>query len=279
MKFVYIPPGTFMMGQTESEKKLLIEHAGQETYDKYYARELPRHEVKLTKGFYMQTTQVTLRQWRAFAWETSFKTEAETGGGSYIWTGSEWEMKEGYYWDNPGFEQTDRHPVTCVSWNDVQAFINWLNKKESTDRYRLPTEAEWEYACRAGTETPFFFGDCLSADDQANYDGNYPMPGCPKGKYREKTVPVASFPPNAWGLYDMHGNVLEWVQDWYGDYPSGSVIDPSGPGSGSNRVLRGGSWYGYAWRCRSAYRDWYVPGGRGGNDGFRLALLPRSAGQ
>ncbi|MFP4349875.1 MAG: formylglycine-generating enzyme family protein, partial [Desulfococcaceae bacterium] len=115
----------------------------------------------------------------------------------------------------------------------------------------MPTEAEWEYACRAGTKTPFNTGECLSTG-QANYNGNYPMPGCSKGKYRKKTIPAASFPPNAWGLYDMHGNVYEWCRDWYGDYPTGQVTDPSGPSFAAYRVLRGGGWNNNAENCRSA---------------------------
>ncbi|MDM8524912.1 SUMF1/EgtB/PvdO family nonheme iron enzyme [Desulfococcaceae bacterium HSG8] len=258
MKFVSVPAGSFMMGSPGNEPKRDSDER--------------QHRVKLTKGFYMQTTEVTAGQWRAFIRDTDFKTEAETGGGAFIWTGSKWEKKEGYYWDNPGFSQTDKHPVTCVSWNDVQEFLQWMNRKEGKT-YRLPTEAEWEYACRAGTTTPFSFGKCLPAD-QANYDGNYPMPGCSKGKYRKKTVPVASFSSNAFGLYDMHGNVWEWCRDRYGDYPSGSVTDPGGPPTGSSRVLRGGGWSSYAENCRSAVRGGLSPGSRLSIYGLRLVLSP-----
>lgn len=212
MKFVYIRPGTLMMGSPRDEP----ERSDDEIL----------HKVTLTKGFYMQTTQVTVGHWRIFVRSAGFKTEAETGDGAYGWTGSEWKKDKRYYWDNPGFPQTDEHPVTCVSWNDAQAFIMWLNQKEGKI-YRLPTEAEWEYSCRAGTAIPFFFGKCLSTD-VANYDGNYPLKGCPKGKYREKTVPVGSFAPNAWGLYDMHGNVCEWCQDWYGEYSADAATDSVG---------------------------------------------------
>jgi len=268
-EFVYIPPGEFMMGSPENEP----ERCDDETL----------HRVRLTRGFYMQTTQVTVGQWRIFVKNTGFKSQAETEGGTFVWTGSKIELDKRYYWDNPLFSHADSHPVTCVSWNDAQAFITWLNRSldsarlsgvgERSRTYSLPTEAEWEYACRAGTSTPFSFGVCLSAD-QANYDGNYPLKGCPKGKYREKTVPAASFLSNAWGLYDMHGNVWEWCQDWYEDYSSGPVTDPMGPDRGSNRVFRGGSWHSIAQYCRSERRYRYSPGARINNLGFRPVLLP-----
>ena len=244
MEFVWIEPGSFMMGSPSSE-------SGRDDDEK-------QHRVTLTKGFYMQITEVTVGQWREFVLDTGYRTEAETGDGAYVWTGSAWKKKAGYYWDRPGFSQADSHPVTCVSWNDAQKFINWLNRKDNKN-YRLPTEAEWEYACRAGTTGPFNTGDCLSTS-QANYNGNYPLSGCSEGQYREKTVPAASFSANAWGLYDMHGNVWEWCSDWYGDYPSGSVTDPEGPSSGSNRVARGGSWDYRAQGCRSAGRGGSTPG-------------------
>lgn len=164
----------------------------------------------------------------------------------------------------------DDCPVGMVSWNDVQGFITELNKRgEGT--YRLPTEAEWEYAARAGTTTPFNTGNCLFTD-QANYAGNFPLAGCPSGVYRGKTVAVASFAPNAWGLYDMHGNVWEWVQDWCGNYPISAVTDPTGPSTGSDRVRRGGGYTGLARICRSAFRISSSPGSRGSGIGFRLVL-------
>lgn len=204
-----------------------------------------QHSVTISKAFYMQTTEVTQGQWR------------EIMGNNPS------------YFKNCG----DNCPVEQVSWNDAQAFIRKLNQREGVNRYRLPTEAEWEYACRAGTDTPFYFGNCLSTD-QANYDGNYPMPGCSKGEYRKRPVRVGSFPPNAWGLYDMHGNVWEWCQDWKGNYPGGYVTDPTGPSSGSYRVFRGGGWYYGAWACRSADRYYISPGDRRSSLGFRLARTP-----
>ena len=131
-------------------------------------------------------------------------------------------------------------PVEQVEWDGCQEFAKKLRDKDKKP-YRLPTEAEWEYACRAGTTTPFYFGDTISTD-QANYDGNHVYGNGKKGVYREKTTPVGSFPANAWGLHDMHGNVWQWCQDWYGDYPQNDVVDPQGPEKGKLRVLRGGSW-------------------------------------
>ena len=128
-------------------------------------------------------------------------------------------------------------------------------REKDKKSYRLPTEAEWEYACRAGTTTPFHFGETISTD-QANYNGNFTYGNGKKGVYRKKTTPVGSFPANAWGLYDMHGNVWQWCQDWYGDYPQKDVVDPQGPEKGEYRVLRGGSWSNDPRYCRSAYRLW-----------------------
>ncbi len=184
--------------------------------------------MTLTRGYYLQTNEVTVGQWCRFAKEMGYRSEAETDGGAHVWTGSKWEKKDGRYWDSPGFSQTDRHPVTCVSWNDAQAFIQWVNQTER-GTYRLPTEAEWEYAARAGSTSRFCFGDSDSGlGDYAWYGGNS----------GNRTHPVATKQSNAWGLYDMHGNVWEWCHDWFGDYPSGAVTDPTGPSSGSSRVPR-----------------------------------------
>jgi formylglycine-generating enzyme required for sulfatase activity len=201
-----------------------------------------QHRVTLTQGYYLQTTEVTQGQWKRVVGSSPS------------------------YFKNCGADC----PVENVSWHDVQLFIQRLNQKEGTETYRLPTEAEWEYAARAGTQTPFFFGDCLSTD-QANYNGHYPIHGCGKGRYREHLVPVGSFSPNDWGLHDMHGNVWEWCQDWYGDYPTGSVTDPKGPESGQARVYRGGSWGSGATDCRSAFRLRLTPVDRGIFLGLRLA--------
>jgi formylglycine-generating enzyme required for sulfatase activity len=236
--------------------------------------------VTLTKGFYMGETEVTVGQWRSFARDSGYRTEAETGGGAYIWTGK-WEKKEGMYWDNPGFAQSDNHPVTCVSWNDAQEYIKWLNRKEGINRYRLPTEAEWEYAARAGTTTINYWGD--NSDEACGYGNvadqtakrkwtSWTVHNC-DDRYAE-TAPVRNYKPNSFGLYDMIGNVWEWCEDWKGDYPSYSVTDPAGPSSGSGRVFRGGSWRSNARDCRSADRYLDIPESRVSNLGFRLSRTP-----
>ena len=187
----------------------------------------------------------------------------------YAVTQAEWELVTG---TNPSSFKGSNLPVEQVSWDDCQAFIQALNRKTGK-RYRLPTEAEWEYACRAGTITPFSTGGNLTTE-QANYDGNNPYNNNRKGQYREKTVAVDSFEPNGWGLYNMHGNIWEWCSDWYGAYGSGRVENPAGPTTGSSRVVRGGSWLNPAGSCRSADRGGLHPGNRGCSVGFRLVFVP-----
>ena len=202
--------------------------------------EKPVHRVRITKPFYMDAYEVTQKAYQAVI-------------------GS-----------NPSRLKGAKNPVESVSWNDALEFCKCLSQREGVT-YRLPTEAEWEYACRAGTTTPFYFGNTISTD-QANYNGSYVYGNGRKGVYREKAMPVGSFPPNALGLYDMHGNVWEWCQDWYdsGYYGKSPTDDPSGPRAGSHRVHRGGCWYGNPGLCRSASRDRDAPGRRYGVLGFRL---------
>jgi formylglycine-generating enzyme required for sulfatase activity len=199
-----------------------------------------QHRVTLTKGFYLGIHAVTQAQWRAVM-------------------GS-----------NPSNFKGDHLPVEQVSWDMCQEFCPKLGQKDGK-RYRLPTEAEWEYACRAGTTTPFYFGETISTD-QVNYDGNHPYGKGKQGPYRQKTTAVGSFPPNAWGLHDMHGNVLEWCQDWYGPYPAGNIVDPQGDGEGEARVLRGGSWDDSARICRLACRRRSAPGVLSNRVGCRVVL-------
>jgi len=200
------------------------------------------HKVTITRPFYLQATEVTQGQW------------AKVMG------------------NNPSEFSScgDDCPVETVSWKDSQEFVRKLNQIEQTDKYRLPTEAEWEYACRAETTTPFNTGRCISSD-QANFSGRYPPPGCPKGTFRGKTIQVASFSPNPWGLYDMHGNVREWCQDWFGPYPAEDVRDPQGPPTGAYRSLRGGSWSSRARYISSAQRTANYPDFRRSDTGLRVA--------
>ena len=179
--------------------------------------------------------------------------------GKYAVTREQWAAVMG---TNPsGFQGDPNRPVEQVSWNDVQGFIRQLNAKEGGASYRLPTEAEWEYACRAGSTTAYCFGD------DPNLLGKY---GWYDGNADRTTHPVGQCRPNVWGLYDMHGNIFEWVQDWFGEYALEPVTDPQGPASGLRRVVRGGSWHDSTRGCRSAYRDHVEPGYRGGDLGFRL---------
>lgn len=161
-----------------------------------------------------------------------------------------------------------------VSWDDVQGFLEKLNGMIPGLDAGLPTEAQWEYACRAGTTTPFSFGENITPEE-VNYDGNHPYASGEKGLYRGKTVPVKSLPSNPWGLFEIHGNVLEWCRDWYGAYPEETdgepLADPEGPEEGVSRVLRGGSWFDYGRYVRSASRDRDAPDYRARHIGFRLA--------
>jgi len=245
MTFNLIPAGTFMMGSPEDELGRYIHET--------------QHRVTLTSSFYMQTTEVTQVQWEAVM-GSNLSYFSECGGNC---------------------------PVNQVSWYDVQDFITALNSRgEGT--YRLPTEAEWEYAARAGSTTAFANGDITvtdcgldpNLDAMGWYCGNSAVTydGCFDSSFRggpscAGTHPVAQKLPNAWGLYDMHGNVWEWVQDWYGYYPTTAVTDPTGPETGSHRVFRGGSWGNDAQCCRSACRDLGTPGNRCGSPGFRLLRL------
>ena len=196
--------------------------------------ETPQHQVTISQSFYLGKYEVTQTQWVAVM-------------------GS-----------NPSEFKGRTQPVEKVSWDDVQAFIQRLNTKEGTNAYRLPTEAEWEYAARAGTDTTRYWGD--STDEMGQHAWFTQNSG-------EKTHPVGQLKPNAWGLYDMMGNVWEWVSDWYGEkyYTNSPRINPTGPNSGSSRVLRGGGWRYYPDAVRSAYRFDITPGLRHYDLGFRLS--------
>jgi len=266
VEYIFIKGGAFLMGSPDRE----VDRNKNET----------QHQVKVS-DFFMAKYPITAAQFETFIMESHYQTDADKGGGSNIWMGKEWQTKTGVNWRcdvNDGQQKDKQHPVLHVSWNDATAYCHWLSKKLNAT-LRLPTEVEWEYACRAGTTTPFNTGDNLTTE-QANYNGNYPYHKNPKGKYLQKTTPVGSYPPNAWGLYDMHGNVYEWCLDWYDEKyydeckKKGSVENPKGPETGSYRVLRGGSWSSVARDCLSAYRNCAYPADRNVFFGFRLVFVP-----
>lgn len=227
----WIPEGSFTMGSPQEE-----EGRGND--------EIP-HEVSFAHGFWLSDTACTQEVWKAVtgANPSNFKNEEDS---------------------------IQELPVESVNFDDVQAFLTQLNErigKEAT--FLLPTEAQWEYACRAGTNTPFSFGKSISTD-QANFNGGYPYGDSAKGEDRQRTVAVKSLPCNSWGLYQMHGNVWELCSDWYAEYSQDNLADPHGPDSGWLRVVRGGCWISDAREVRSARRIGYGPGYRGGDQGFRL---------
>jgi sulfatase modifying factor 1 len=270
MRFVPIAPGRFAMGTPQREPNHLANEK--------------RHEVRITRAYLLGVHEVTRGQFRVFVNDSGYKTDAEKGGFALIWTGTEWQRKSGGSWREVGFEQADDHPVVNMSWNDAVAFAQWISRKENR-LYRLPTEAEWEFACRAGTDTAYPWGDnpndgggfANAADQTAkrqfphltafNWDDGFVY-----------TAPVGKFKPNPWGLYDMIGNALEWCSDYYGEYPDGVAVDPKGPDKGDKigaRVLRGGSWYNRPQDIRVGFRHSHAANYQLNVIGFRLALDPR----
>ena len=244
LEMILIPAGKFTMGFTKKEladlkvesqealKNELNKELGKEELDfvdSVMSKQGRQPEVTLTKPFYMGKYEVTQEQW--------FEIMGE----------------------NPSREKGAKLPVLDVSWEDCQEFIKKLNAK-TDGGYRLPTESEWEYACRAGTTTKYSFGDKITPKDANYYDSKLGKP-----------VAVGSYKPNAFGLYDMHGNVWEWCEDWYGDYPAGAVTDPKGPAKGEYRVLRGGSFGNNVSQARSSVRNLNSPTFRFFSNGFRLA--------
>ena len=227
MTFVYIAPGSFMMGSPETEE----------------ARELDEslHPMTVDRPFMMAITTVTQKQWK------------------------------GVMRTDPSAHKGDELPVENVSWNDAVEFCRRLSEREG-ERYRLPTEAEWEYACRAGSSTPFHFGETLCADE-ANYNSTFTYGHGHKGEYRQATIAAAGLEPNAWGLHQMHGNVWEWCQDAYGEYDVDGVVSAGGEADANTpRVLRGGSWSDLPRDCRSAFRFRASAEDRGDNIGLRICI-------
>lgn len=245
-EMVVVRAGSFTMGSPKNEQ------------ERYEGEGPVPYTVRIQRPFAVSIYEVTKGEYAAFVESTTH----DTSGDCYGWSGSEWKMDESRNWRNPGFTQTEADPVACVNWNDARAYADWLRKKTDKD-YRLLTEAEWEYAARAGTVTRYAFGDTITKED-ANF-----------GRNVDKTTKVGSYPANAWGLHDMHGNVWEWVADCYDaeaytthkKYPKmvGSWQDSC------ERVLRGGSWYIDPWDLHSANRRRMLPVFRSIDIGFRVA--------
>jgi formylglycine-generating enzyme required for sulfatase activity len=234
MEFVLIPAGMFIMGSPLEEA--------------YRDPSEVQHPVTITRPFYMQTTEVTVDQWRAVMGRRLLARKKGSG-----------DM-----------------PVVKVSWYDCKKFISKLNRMTG-DHYLLPTEAQWEYAARAGSETAYFWGsqiDCgraMFANNPMKYDACV-ADNRSSGIDHSKPTPVKRYPPNAWGLYDMHGNVWEWCEDLFDRYGTVSMVDPCETESGKDRVRRGGSWFGPGYSCRSANRAYGHPMSRLQNTGFRLVM-------
>ncbi len=251
MKLVKVPAGKFVMGSPTTERH--------RTRD---SRESPQREVTISRDFHMGIFEVTRGQFAAFVKDAKYVTQAEREGWAYAWNGRVWDKVAGASWRKVGFEQTDAHPVICISFDDAVAFCRWLSRKTSR-AVRLPTEAQWEYACRAGTQTAFAWGD--KWDDgkgwanAADATAKKRFKGWRTFSWEDGyvfTSPVGTYKANAFGLHDMHGNAWEWCSDWYAKdyYKNGPKVDPTGPESGSARVLRGGGWLSSPPRCRSAGR-------------------------
>jgi formylglycine-generating enzyme required for sulfatase activity len=255
-----------------------------DTFGDGQSDEKPVHEV-CVDDFYLGKYEVTVGQFRRFSEATGYRTDSErnTGGksGCYAWKNGSWGWQSGYLWDSPDFTQKENQPVACVSWNDVKAFIDWVNSK-SAERTRLPSEAEWEYAARGGTRSARYWGDDPDrACGYANVTDRTAGPGNHSWSNKHDctddywfSAPVGNYKPNPLGLYDMLGNVWEWCGDWYGDeyYAQSPRNNPQGPELGLGRVARGGSWYDGPGVVRSANRLRGSPDYRRLNLGFRLAF-------
>jgi formylglycine-generating enzyme required for sulfatase activity len=259
MRLVLVPAGSFTMGSPKAERE---ETLGQ-IEDKKEIRDMvnaegPQHGVEITRAFFMGVHEVTQAELeKVMGGNPSFFSALGKGG------------------DKVKGMRTDDFPVESVSWHDAVKFCERLSalpaEKAAGRVYRLPTEAEWEYACRGGTQTTFHFGNTASSR-QANFDGEGPYGGSAKGPNLERTTRAGAYKANAFGLFDMHGNVWEWCSDWYdaGYYRKSSIQDPTGAKEGKERVLRGGSFVDDAWSCRATLRNKQAPDERTNNVGFRV---------
>lgn len=248
---VLIPTGRFQMGSTGQEHVVAVKAGAQKAW---LDRELPAHWVGIDYSFALGRYPVTVGEWRAFVQATG------------------WESRLDVDWREPGFRQDERHPVVCVTWHDAQLYLQWLSEKTG-QQYRLPSEAEWEYACRAGSHTAFSFGDDITPE-HANYDGHFTYNNGPKGGSHGGTTRVGSYQPNPWGLFDMHGNVWEWTQDTVHENYLGAPNDGSAweqGGDRARRILRGGAWLYQPRYLRAALRNGYSALLANDVVGFRVA--------
>ncbi|MEJ7688080.1 MAG: formylglycine-generating enzyme family protein [Variovorax sp.] len=293
ISLVRVPAGEFSMGSAETPPALAaaFPHYDPARFAKL-GDEGPVHRVRITRPFWLGRHEVTVGQFRRFVEASGHVPESEADGtGAYGFNtaydpaaserGDAFEGRDPRYsWRNPGFAQGDDHPVVNVTWADAKAMARWLSAREGAT-YRLPTEAEWEYAARGGTRTRFSSGDepqkLLGSanvfDEEAAVHWPqwlaYALSGRDGFAF---TAPVGQFAPNAFGLYDMHGNVWEWCADWHADdyYARSPVDDPQGPSDGDVRVRRGGSWHTWAFYARASFRNWNTPQTRYTLLGFRL---------
>jgi formylglycine-generating enzyme required for sulfatase activity/serine/threonine protein kinase/Leucine-rich repeat (LRR) protein len=292
MTLVLIPPGEFLMGSTDEQVAAALKVAeelkvSQTDKDRIRNSERPQHRVMITKPLLMSATEVTVGQYRKFVEASKYVTEAEQYGfgnsGDKALSDKVKPADRGLNWKSPGYVVTDESPVAQITWNDACAYCAWLSEQEQrtpwyradgnggwliaaqASGYRLPTEAEWEYSCRAGTTTHYSFGDDYAELEQYGWHKNAPV----------RAQPVALKLPNPFGLFDMHGNLQEWCQDFYDEkwYEKPQPNDPKGPSTGSNRVLRGGTWSYIASVCRSASRSSHPPSLRTNNYGFRCVRV------
>ena len=296
MKLVRIPAGEFMMGAEEDQGATMA--AFPYADPALLPRESPRHKVRVTKSFYMGQYEVTLGQFMIFCREANYQIDAERDGKAMTGYGKNGELIESTAFRPwaPGWKVEPDHPVGYVSWNDAVAFCDWLSRKEGK-KYRLPTEAEWEYASRAGTSSRYHCGndpeELIGFANAADADRAAEIPGKPVDvfdKFGKKTgeripypflsghdgyawtAPVGRFRPNSFGLYDMHGNSWEWCSDWFGEdyYRKSPAEDPQGPPTGTSRVSRGGAFDNTPFTLRCARRDGGTPDSRDCHDGFRV---------
>jgi len=271
MKLALIPAGEFVMGSTAEESQTFLNRMKEKGAHEWYLAsppsEVPQHRVRITKPFYIGVYEVRLMDFKKFFEATAYRTDAERDGkGADGKFEGKWATRPEFNWRNMGYDRAEDEPVVNVTWGDAVAFCDWLTKKEGV-RYRLPTEAEWEYACRAGTTTPFFWGAEESKRDEYVWHG---------GNSGGRPHRVGERKANAWGLYDMNGNAYGYCLDWfstnyYASFAGSIATDPKGLPTGTERVVRSGSWGTDPMHCRSAFR-----GGGGGaahrnrRDGFRI---------